>query len=192
MRIVGCIISDIQFGGVLSTEMLNSLPEYPEGAMVLWSSRALRVLQWEMLQHPTSHQAVALLLLTYYCTLTIVSGEPIFSRHSSSIILLLFCRVSHFSSSSKIIIKEDQLPGCNVAMAKTFSLGIKQGYVKLPSYPRHGSDMTKTFTNLTRYRNAKHQNHIEPTEQNHVFPTTEDGEESSFLTFNLPNLPKIP
>ena len=35
-------------------------------------------------------------------------------------------------------------------------------------------------------RNARHGNHSEPTEQNHVYFTTEDKEEPTFLTLNLP------
>ena len=46
--------------------------------------------------------------------------------------------------------------------------------------------VAKNKGGLTRHRNAKHENHNETKEQNHVYYTTEDREEPSFLTFNLP------
>ena len=48
--------------------------------------------------------------------------------------------------------------------------------------------IAKSKGGLTRHRNAKHENHTEPKDQNQVDLTTEteEREEPSFLTFNLP------
>ena len=46
--------------------------------------------------------------------------------------------------------------------------------------------VAKNKGGLTRHRNARHGNHSEPKEQNHVYSITEDREEPSFLTINFP------
>ena len=46
--------------------------------------------------------------------------------------------------------------------------------------------VAKNKGGLTRHRNARHGNYSDPKEQNHVYSTTEDKEEPSFLTINFP------
>ena len=46
--------------------------------------------------------------------------------------------------------------------------------------------VAKNKGGLTRHRNAKHQNHSEPNDLNHLYLSTEDREEPTFLTINFP------